>query len=62
MVHGIAATATDTDDLDDCTLRGMIYEFEHFPLSFQLSSFGFTAHCLKIALDPAFEPIQNRRL
>src|SRR5690606_540228 len=40
VIDRVAAATTDADDLDDCTLRGMIYEFEHVPLSFQLSSCG----------------------
>src|SRR5690606_23343814 len=40
VVDGIAAASAYANHLNDCTLRGMIYEFEHFPLSFQLSSCG----------------------
>src|SRR5690606_10936681 len=34
VIDRVAAATTDTDDFDNCTLRDVVYEFEHGPLSF----------------------------
>src|SRR5690606_12547969 len=46
VIDSVAAAAANANDLDHCTLGGMVYEFEHFPLSFQFLVL-FTAALLR---------------